>query len=254
MSAGRRTLPVNQRVEMLARLRDARALALRDAESFHEASTVLEYIGQVIAGEIRLGLGRYQGEILALAAEAERFNGDEVKRLFRAVREARNMAVHDGAWARHLNSRLVDLFLILEEAIMSNMQFVEDLMVRTPVIAEPWHLVSHVRRTMLANSFSNIPVCVESQGARRWKILTDTAIMQWIRAATSKSDKMRRLSLPIGEALAQGAIATEDAAHCKPGDLIAKVVPQMNHLPTLVIEGINGQERLVGIIMPFDVL
>ena len=137
---------------------------------------------------------------------------------------------------------------------MSKMQLVKDLMVRTPVVAEPWHLVAHVRKLMLANSFSNIPVCVESSGPRKWKILTDTAIMQWIRGAATKAEKDRRLSRSIHEALTQGAIVAEEAFCCGLGTPIADVIPRLNHLPTLVIEDINGQDRLVGIIMPFDVL
>jgi len=254
MSAGHRTVSESQRIEFLARLREARALVLRDAESFHEAVTALEHIGQVFAGQIRTGLGSYQKEILALAAEAERFTQEEVTRLFTVVREARNMAVHEGAWVRHLNTRLVDLFLILEEAIMSKMQRVEDLMVRTPVAAEPWHLLGHVRKLMLANSFSNIPVHVESSGTREWRILTDTTIMRWLRGATSKTEETRRLSTPVSDALEKHLIVAEKADCCRSDALVSELLPRMNHLPILVTQLVNGQEQLVGLIMTFDLL
>ena len=55
--------------ELLANIRNALALMLRDAESFHEASTVLEHIGQVLAAQIRRGLGDYRDEILSLAGQ-----------------------------------------------------------------------------------------------------------------------------------------------------------------------------------------
>lgn len=57
------------------------------------------------------------------------------------VREARNDAVDTDAFASHLSTRLIDLILILEEAILSQMLKVEDLMVRNPVVAEPWQLL-----------------------------------------------------------------------------------------------------------------
>src|SRR5205085_6871383 len=136
-------------VDFLYRLRAARALILRDSESFGEASTVLEHIGQVVGCKIGIGLKDYEAPIIALAKEADPVEEDAVRRLFNVVREARNKSIHDGAYARHLNSRLVDLLLILEEATMTTMDRVEDLMVRNPVSAEPWHLVSHVRKMML---------------------------------------------------------------------------------------------------------
>lgn len=44
---------------ILQMLRDARALAYRDAESFDQAAAVLEHVGQLLAGEVRNGLGNY---------------------------------------------------------------------------------------------------------------------------------------------------------------------------------------------------
>ena len=125
MSKTKCNLSAQERVELLAQLRDTRALMLRDAESFHEASTTLEHIGQVIGRSIKNGLSRYEEEIVCLAMEAGNSDFDEAgfRRLFNVVREARNTTVHDGAYARHLSSRLIELYLILEEAIMSKMQF-----------------------------------------------------------------------------------------------------------------------------------
>lgn len=52
------TATLEQRVDFLGRVRDARALILRDAESFHFAVCVLEHIGQAIAHNF--GKGRRQ--------------------------------------------------------------------------------------------------------------------------------------------------------------------------------------------------
>jgi hypothetical protein len=144
-----------KQTELLTKLRDARYLVPRDAEAFHEAAMVLEHVGQVLCGEIRTGLGKYKREIVGLALQTNRHTPQEVGILFEVVRAARNDAVHVGAFARHLSTRLIDLILILEEAIMSQTRKVEDLMVRNPVVAEPWQLVAHVRSTILANSFSH---------------------------------------------------------------------------------------------------
>lgn len=113
----RKNIITNEWVDCLGRLRDARALILRDAESFYEAATGLERVGQVLSGRIRNGLAGYEEDLLELATTTGRHEPAETARLFNVVREARNMAVHEGAWARHLSTRLVDLLMILEEAI-----------------------------------------------------------------------------------------------------------------------------------------
>lgn len=247
-------LGMKQQVEFLAQLRNARALVLRDAESFHEASTVLEHIGQVLAKQVRNGLGGYQSEILSLASESERCDREEAARLFKTVREARNMAVHEGAWARHLSSRLVDLFLILEEAIMTKMDRVEDLMVRDPVITETWCLVAHARKTMLANSFSFLPIFIGGESGGHWKLLTDVVVMRFLRSAESKADSQRRLSAPIGDAIAKGELEATGAVCCPPHTLLSELLLKINHLPVLVTQEFDGKPRLLGIIAPFDLL
>jgi CBS domain-containing protein len=247
-------LTKNQRVEFLSRLRDARALVLRDSESFREASTVLEHIGQVIGGIIGNGLKDHEAAIVSLAKEAGHADEDSVRRLFNVVREARNKAVHDGAYARHLNGRLVDLLLLLEEAIMTNMDHVEDLMVRNPVSAEPWHLVSHVRKMMLENSFTCIPIFKSKTGKDRWMLLRDATLMHWIRSEPNKRKQKERLAMPVAEAIMNHALAVKGAICCSREASIGELLPRMNDDPTLVTEKIDGEERLLGIITAFDLL
>ncbi len=254
MSATQIILTKNQRVEFLARLRDARALVLRDGESFREASTVLEHIGQVIGGRIGNGLKDHELAIVSLAKQAGQGDEESVTRLFNVVREARNKAVHDGAYARHLNGRLVDLLLLLEEAIMTNMDHVEDLMVRSPLSAEPWHLVSHVRKMMLANSFSCIPIFKCKAGKDRWMLLQDATLMHWIRSEPNKKKQKERLAMPVGEAITNHALAVKGAICCGRVATIGDLLPRMNDDPTLVTEKIDGEERLLGIITAFDLL
>ena len=251
------TLKAGQRVDFLSRIRAARAGILRDSESFCEASTVLEHIGQVVGGKIGSGLKDYQDPIVALAHHADHpKEREEVARLFNVVREARNKAVHDGAYARHLNSRLVDLLLLLEEGIVMNMDRVEDLMVRTPVFAESWHLVLHVRKMMLSNSFSWIPIYQQENGASsgKWVLLQDARLMKWIRSDSQKSKQKNRLALRVGEAISKHELVTS-GAHCVRADsLISDILKQMGEKPTLVTEKIDGRERLVGILTAFDLL
>ncbi len=236
--------------DCLRRLRDARALVLRDAESFHEAAITLERVGQVLSGRIKNGLGSYRSELLELASSACSIEPPELQRLFEIVRESRNMAVHDGAWARHLNSRLVDFMLILEQAIMEKLQCASDLMVRQPLTAELWHLVSQVRQAMLSNSYSSLPIFFED----RWHILTDQAIMDYIYRASDKRDKKERLSAKLETAIQTGEIKLLDASCFNPEAKLVDIVPRMVVGPGLIVEDRDESKRLVGILTPFDVL
>ena len=245
---------LREEADLLAHLRNVRALVFRDAESFYEASTLLEYIGQILAGEIRSGLGQYQREIVDLACRSPSVNRNEIERLFNVVRNARNMAVHEGGWARHLNTRLIDLFLILEEAIVSRMTHVEDLMVRGPLVAYGWQRIADVRKAMLANSFSTIPFLVEKQDRTEWRLLTDTGVVGMLNSVRTKAERNRLLAMSIDSAIDQAKIKPERPIFCNRTDLISKVVPKMNHLPVLVLEGEAGNRRLVGILTAFDLL
>lgn len=236
--------------DCLSRLREARALVLRDAESFHEAATALERVGQVLCGEVKRGLGAYGNELLELAVNASALESDQTVRLFETVREARNMAVHEGAWARHLNSRLVDFLLILEQAVMDKMKCASDIMVRQPVTAETWHLIAHVRQAMLANSFSSLPVFVNN----RWHIVTDLMVMRFLREAANKEDWNNRLSTRLEIAIQDGRIAPLAAKCLPPETKLAAVCTAMDNGVVLITEDNAGASRLVGLLTSFDLL
>jgi hypothetical protein len=246
----RSNISINEWADCLGRLRDARALILRDAEAFHEAAMSLEHVGQVLRGKIENGLGGYRDELLDLACADGRKDPDETSRLFHVVKDARNMAVHEGAWARHLSSRLVDLFLILEEAILAKMTRVEDIMVRTPVIAEPWHMISHVRKSMLANSFSYLPLLLD--GA--WRIVGDASVMRYLRTAPDETERRKRLASQVGPLVGAGQLPATLAIYCSPDDTLDQLLEKIRDQPVLVIQNPDSAPRLLGLVMPFDLL
>ncbi len=241
-----------KKTHCLELMRNARALVLRDSESFHEAASVLEHVGQIIGGVLHNGLKGYEASLLALADRTRRHSRDEVARTLNVVRNARNDAAHDGAWARHLNSRLLDLLLILEEGIMADTTLIEDIMVRGPVTAEPWHLVNQARRAMLANSFSCLPFIHEKE----WHLLCDSAIVQYLGTARSGEIRRRVLEATIEHALSTKLIELTRVKTCLPKDPIAKAVELLNEtsLPVLVIEESGSGPRLLGIVTAFDLL
>ena len=231
--------------------RDTRALILRNSEAFQEAATVLETIGQIIGGKIKNGLGGYKACLIELAAMNPHADSAETTRLFEKVQDERNGATHEGAWARHANSRLIDLLLILEEAIMTKLRTAEDVMVRNPVIAEGWHMASHARRTMLENSFSYLPIYIEE----KWYLISDVQLIKYLNVENEGNDLR---AVPLEQAIQCEKLKTTLACHVLKETPLLDLRKQIDHLPVLVTltTHSNGQsdKRLLGIITPFDLL
>jgi hypothetical protein len=239
-------------------LRTARAATLRDAEAFQEIVFVLERLGGYLSNE-RGNLGTYLTRIKDVAAHSPMAN--EVPREFPEfhqqfdvkydiVREARNAALHEGALARHLTANAVELSLVLEDAIMSELHQVSDFMVRNPVCAFMWQPLSFIRQTMLVNSFSYLPVPVERDGNKDWQLISDFRLGQSLRknGKIAKDGLIQRLQ----DAVKSGQIELHSARTCHPQDKIEAVLQTSDGSPALVLS-INDKE-LLAILTPFDLL
>ena len=93
-------------------LRNARAIALQDSESFHEALFALEKLGSFLHPRGQ-SLGDYESDLGALASLSPLATDipaslpdehSEFRKLFSIVRRGRNEAMHVGAFARHFRS------------------------------------------------------------------------------------------------------------------------------------------------------
>src|SRR5688572_16048276 len=106
-------------------LRQAREAAFRDSEAFDEVIHVVERLGSFLNEEIG-DLGKYKEDIensARLSALAEeipaKWRGIHVpfSLLYDLVKDARNDALHQGAFARHLTGHAIELALVLEDAL-----------------------------------------------------------------------------------------------------------------------------------------
>jgi CBS domain-containing protein len=240
-------------------LRDARAAALRDAEAFEQLVFVVERIGVYLTGKIE-NFSRYSGPI---AEEARRSLLAEAiptqlpnwhapfTTLYDLVRQARNDALHEGAFARHLTTHAVELTIILEDALMSDSFDARDFMVGNPICAFRWQPISSIRRSMLANSFTYLPLAPDSTTASRWSLVSDFSLAFFLRAADSGTERNKRLACKLGDAVEAGEIALLDAPVCGPEDSIATILGRSNGKPVLVVD---HDDKLRGIVTPFDLL
>ena len=254
---------IDMRAYFLNQLRDARTQALRDAEGFRDILFALEGLGLVLSGgeaNGNPGLGTYRPVLTELAREGALFvDTDQLEAfhptfeaLYTAVKDARNDAMHQGAYARHLTHHSVQLAIILEDALMASLSKVTHFMVRAPVTAEPWHPVSFVRQQMLENSFSYLPIEIDIQGKPSWRLISEQAVARYLRAAASNKERKDRLYKAVSKAITLDPypLVLNEAVSVEPTDEIRDVVPQLDGHPLLVHDG----ARLVGILTAFDLL
>jgi hypothetical protein len=241
-------------------LREARLKVQKDAEAFEEIAFVLERLGCFLKGE-PLGLGKFKEPITQLARPSPLCNSVPsncgglhmpFSRLYELLLEARNNAMHGGAAARCATSHAVELALVLEDALMNDYEKVGDFMVRNVACAELWQPLSFIRRTMLENSFSYLPVKRMHEGKSRWEILTDSALANYLRVMKSSGQRKNLLMQPLEKAIEDGGLKLLEAKICNPENTVSAALGCWDGLPVLVAR--NGTDELLGILTPHDLL
>jgi CBS domain-containing protein len=241
-------LPHQQLADILAHLRECRADVLHDREAFQKAALGLEHAAQFAGAPIGVGLGRSRDKLLALLEKEAEQTQQQGRRLFETVLEARNMAVHDGAWVRHRSDQLVELILLLEEAVLNQLTLIDQIMVKSVTVAEPHHQLAHARRIMLSNSFSVLPVLTN-----QWHLLSDEAIIGITRAETH-AERHSRLSVTVENAVRRYRLRLTTASAVSPDELVSNVLKNSPTWPLLVTDDGSTNGRLLGIVTPFDLL
>ncbi len=244
------TLQPEERCYFRDQLRQARSQALLDGEGFHPIVAALERLGSMLNPQGK-NLGQFRESLLAVAAvgKSAPATGDEralhmpLDVLFAAVKNGRNDAVHQGAYARHLVRHCIELALHIEDGLMADAKCVADYMVRDPACAQPWQPIALARQQMLTNSFSHLPLFLNE----RWNLLSDYAIASYL---AHSSNPAQALKERIAVACERDALPLEPAVVVSSDTLIARALQMGRGRPVLVIEG----ARLLGIATPFDFL
>ena len=242
--------------------REARGVALKDAEGYQQILFALERLGAYLLGGRANGLSDYKNRILALVEKYHPFQGkppDDYhtasESLYEMVRLGRNDALHQGAVARNLTSHSVQLSLMLEDALMnaSKSEQIKDYMIRRPVCAESWQPVSFVRQMMLENSFSYIPVYMNKKNTeeKAWHIIADYHIATYLRSANSDSHRKELLTQSIKEAIGS---TIEEADIFFPDAPVKKVLERIKGKPILVVKKQDNYDELLGIATAFDLM
>jgi hypothetical protein len=249
-------LDIDARRHFRDELRRARADVLLNSEDHYSVVQALEGLGRFMVG-YGAGLGKFQSALEAIAKGSalcdeipSRWHGHHLPfaRLMNSIREARNVAIHEGAVARRLAVHSIECALILEDALQADMTTVSEFMVRSPVIAELWHPLSFVRQTMLTESYSFLPI--KMQGV--WHFLSDASVAAALRGPGTRKERDRRLSLTLQQALAESLLLIHPAPCAGPSDGVSALAASAMPLPVLVLAPPTND--LVGILTAFDLL
>jgi hypothetical protein len=246
-------------------LREARAVALKDAEAFEPTIHALERTGRFLKGVTSaiLTLASLKDTVKGLALRsplAEEIPAEwpelhlKFDVLYELLRDARNSAMHDGALARHMTGHAIELSIILEHALMDDLKKVKHFMVRNPVCAEMWQPLSFIRQMMLANSFSHLPVAVKEGDRIVWRIVSDLELARYLQEGTIGADLRTRLAQPLRQAAESRKIELPEAQVWKTEDDVREIIKNWNGLPALVLSESEPSNALLGLITPFDVL
>ena len=260
-ASGGNQLSKHRMLAMRRGIADARAVAQGDAESFAQLVVAIEDLGAALYGEYT-SLGVYENAFitnLALGHEQQEF-----QRLFRMVRWGRNTAVHSGAWARHATASAVELALLIEDALARNIMAadqngwrVEYFMVRDPFCAQLWQGISDLRRCMLRNSFSYLPVQPEpdlgTYDPGRWYLLSDHALARWLGEPESQSRRQNG-QMTLAAALKAGLKLEGPVTQLSPHSSRTEALDATARLPALVSSRSDDPERIMGIVTAFDLL
>ena len=236
--------------------RQARARALQDAEGFQDTLFVLERLGIYLTGRI-LDLGKYKKHIEQEAMKSPLADDipnqhtiwhSKFSTIYETVRNARNDALHQGAFARHLTNSVIQLALVLEDALMSNKSTTGEFMVREPICASYWQPLSFLRQQMLKNSFTYLPLLCDKEGQQRWLLVSDYHVAHYLRLG----DRKARLAKTLDAAISDG-LEVEPADTCFADTSVEEALKMSKGKPLIVIDR-DHPERLAGIVSPFDFL
>ena len=244
------------------KLRDARYAALADAEGFSQLCFAFELLGSRLCGA-KLGLGKYKDRLKCLAADV--WPANQFDALFRRVLDARNDAMHTGAYARNAAQAAVQLSLMLEEVLMSkSAKTVADYMVNTPVYLEEWHTLGYARQLMLVNSFSYLPIFLkdEDEGEGKWHLISDMAMAQFFQGLSNGDERKKFEAKPLKCALVRGDqslnLIAVDAPKVRTTEISELLKDKTSPHPGLWLvvnatEG-GGLKQLIGVLSPFELM
>lgn len=235
----------------LQTIRNARYAVLANSEDWDSLFHAIENVSRLLIPQ------KQKNKCLKIRLDflfqifEKQYNKEEKKnyeRLSYLVRDDRNSAMHEGAQARKLVSRLLEYSGLIELGLMRNMSnTIKSYMVTEVTKAEVWHPLRLIRQNMLNNSYSWIPIFNKGE----WYLISDYSVARILKSNSSNREcidskvedlweELRPIKATYIDQETEIDIETLDCTPAKG--------------PILVFEPNGYPDRLVGLITAFDLL
>lgn len=177
--------------------------------------------------------------------------------LYIAVVKGRNDLAHTGTEAALVGTRVATLVTVLlaalaEVAKEKDVGEVKDIMVSNPVFAHGWQTLADLRRTMLVNDFSVLPLSEDEAKRGRWRCVRAEELAGFL--ANNSKALGRNLTDVLDEKCSarmcvyEARIVQENTER---GDLLRQGAREL----PVVVGRKNGERcEIVGIVTAFDLL
>lgn len=250
-------LSAEQALHFARDLRHARVTALADSEGWQSLVFVFERLVKFCAGDQSVTIGDKKAKVefkrLVVGVCSDQTQEyASFNMLLEQVIQGRNSEFHGGAAARRFAKHCVEFSLLLEEGLSHFMNKNLGSVMSSPVVEiKPWQMLVEVRRLMLENSYTWIPLKTESG----WHVVSDLALVTYF-----KKYPMAWKTQKIKDALgAEAKLETKDLlifnykTEIGVGD--ETLMKALALGPVLVGEGdTTASDRVIGIVTAFDLL
>lgn len=178
--------------------------------------------------------------------------------LYTGVRDGRNDNAHTGTEAALAGARAAALAVVLMEALADaaraeRTQEMWHVMVSNPTCAQRWQTLADVRRTMLVNDYTVLPIAGGyNKKDGTWPCVTAIGLAKYLRG-----NGRARKGMKLAEALteANGRLDTFCAVTVRPETPVACLLGESGcRLPVVVTTCVEAEWAMVGVVTAFDLL
>ena len=218
----------------------------------------IERIAKYVSANPSINLGQAKGAMTQLVSRYAPFGlkdsglpGVGWDDLYRSVVTGRNDIAHTGTEAALAGTKTAALATILltalaEAAKENDVRTMKDVMVSNPTCAHGWQTLADLRRTMLVNDYSALPLSESQDDKKTWECVRaeELAHLTQERGALGQTLDKVRSEMDFYRA---ATVRESTPVDC----LLGRHAPD---LPVVVARCVGGRHEIVGIVTAFDLL
>ena len=186
--------------------------------------------------------------------------GVDWPRLYCYVKDHRNDIAHTGTAAVRAGTHAAALMIVLLDALLDagreeeQVMRISEIMVANPTCAEKWQTLADIRRTMLVNDFSVLPL-PDSEGGDKWQVVRAEELAAYLLVEDKECREKRKkeiLGCVINEKKEVQGLKLYCVKIADEDEPVKKLIGD-GRVPSIIVVT-NKDKHLVGIVTAFDYL